>query len=188
MTPDPARPAIAIDSVSPDSQHWATYLALYAEYLRGHWPQEFGQIPPERLAQDNDDLLRARWAEGGRGLFLLHNETKPAGLANAWLDKQGPMITLQIAELYIRSDDQRRGWGSLLLQAVERWGKAHGATGIALEADADKPEANAFWRARGLTPLANDGQRIVYGGALTRGRAEPEAHRAKDHPEPEIGF
>jgi hypothetical protein len=53
----------------------------------------------------------------GRGLLLSFNGQRRSGLANIWL-AQKLRVTLNIAELYIRSDHQREGLGSALWYAV----------------------------------------------------------------------
>lgn len=151
-----------VRAIWPGSPQWSAFLHLYASYLQQHWPQCFA----ETAIEHHHALLQARWEQGGRGLFLLQDGAWPAGLANAWLDRQGDAVTLQVAEFYVSAEWQRRGWGSLLWRTVLGWGQQHGATHIGLEVDADKPVANAFWLAQGLAPLATEGNRIYYGSAL----------------------
>jgi GNAT superfamily N-acetyltransferase len=119
-----------------------------------------------------NDLEREASASGFRGLFRLRNEWKSGGNR---FDQPGEAIfvaTLEgrivgvcglnrdpylpdrrvgrIRHLYVASDRRRQGIGSRLLSAV--MAKARGSF-ARLRVRTDSPDADAFYRAFGFTPI-----------------------------------
>lgn len=154
---------LELKNVTPENSHWPTFIALYVEYFQRHWPSVFPDINSEEIAYESMQLLERRLSEGGRGIFLLFFEKEPVGLANVWLSKK-QKTTLNIAEFYIRDEQQGRGLGNALWHAVLQWGRIHGATQLELETDSQKP-SNTFWQSFGLQSVSKS-LRIHYHGTI----------------------
>ncbi|RAY97135.1 hypothetical protein DP187_21790 [Enterobacter cloacae] len=154
---------LELKSVTPETPYWREFISLYVEYFQRHWPTTFPDASGEEIESESTLLLRRRLDEGDRGLFLLLLEQQPVGLANVWL-KREPKVTLNIAEFYIRDEQQQLGLGTALWHAMLQWGRLHGATQLELETDTHQP-ANAFWQSLGLRSR-RDPLRVYYRGII----------------------
>ena len=154
---------LELKSVTPETPYWDEFIALYVEYFQRHWPTAFPDASSAEIARESTLLLQRRLDEGDRGLFLLLLEQQPVGLANVWLNRE-QKITLNIAEFYIRNEQQQRGLGKALWHAMLQWGRLRGATQLELETDTPQP-ANAFWQSLGLQSR-RDPLRTHYRGAI----------------------
>ncbi|MDR0217464.1 MAG: GNAT family N-acetyltransferase [Enterobacteriaceae bacterium] len=154
---------LELKQVTPQSPLWNSFLHLYGEYFQRHWPEVFGGQPEESIAKENHIILEQRILQGDRGLFLLLNGEKSAGLANVYLERE-EKVTLNIAEFYIKDEYQRRKLGYGLWHAMLQWGRRHGATRVHLETDIGK-NANFFWQSHGLSSYQVE-ERIHYDGSI----------------------
>lgn len=154
---------LELKSVAPETPYWDEFIALYVEYFQRHWPTAFPDASSEEIASESTLQLQRRLDEGDRGLFLLLLEQQPVGFANVWLNRE-QKVTLNIAEFYIRDEQQQRGLGKALWHAMLQWGRLHGSTQLELETDTQQP-ANSFWQSLGLRSR-RDPLRVHYRGII----------------------
>lgn len=129
--------------------------SIYLQSARHH-----AAIDPERYVVPLFDEVVKRYREGGqhpdpvRGVtFVAVCGREVAGFVDGWL--QHPMDLMHrpctycyIAEIAVAESMRSSGIGTLLMRAIEDWGRQLGATFASLDYNTNNPRAGAFYRDR----------------------------------------
>ncbi|SCV69465.1 BQ2448_2485 [Microbotryum intermedium] len=151
---NPLRVIINLESVTPDSSLWASYLDASVLYITQQWPRMLHDHSFDSFRKGYDLDLRRRYEEGGRYLFFffLESETKHRiGFVNLYTTIQpsiqgpDPRPCLNIAEFTIDRPYRRKGIGRSCVEVIRSKAVELGCRSLVAEVDSDLPQAIAFW-------------------------------------------
>lgn len=119
-----------------------------------------------RLTRELDAELNARYGKA-QAAYDRHNRIDPIDTALVGvLDGQAVACgcfkaidpaTIEIKRMFVRKTARRNGLSTRLLEALEAWGAELGHERAILETGKGQPEAIAFYRKQGYTPMENYG-------------------------------
>ena len=132
---------LTFTKVSPTSKEWDLFIDLSVEYLIVNWPQVLEGDTPSTFKNRYRQETYNRFQIGGRGLFLALVDDQPAGIINAFIEKD----VLNIAEFYLIEEKRRQSYGGQMKAFTEDWGRREGASQLMVEVDKDFTSANLFW-------------------------------------------
>ena len=119
-----------------------------------------------RLTRELDAELNARYGKAQEA-YDGHNRIDPIDTALVgYVDGRAvacgcfkaidPSI-VEIKRMFVEETGRRNGLSTLLLEALERWAAGRGHESAILETGKGQPEAIAFYRKQGYTPIENYG-------------------------------
>lgn len=147
--------------IQPGCSKWPIFLDMSYTYMSESWPDKVKDKSEELFKREYDELLRRRFDQGGRGLFLYFEKTKPIGLSNVYISEENLEKVLNIAEFYVSPPYRRRGFAKQMKDHLVSWGKEHSATQLKIEVDKNLEKSNLFWSSFGYA-LDDSGSRNIY--------------------------
>ena len=139
--------------------------AITGVYLQS--AEHHAAINPERYYVPDHAAIIDRYRTGGQ-----HPRTGPdcvtlvaevgnhlAGFVDARLEPtvdpmHRPMLYCYVVEIAVATEHRSHGFGKLLLEATEQWGRENGASFLSLEYNIRNPRAAAFYQRLGYQPAS----------------------------------
>jgi GNAT superfamily N-acetyltransferase len=146
-------------SIQPDSPDWPQFLDMTFQYLSETWPDQAKRT--DHFRPQYESLLRQRFAQGGRGLFLYFQGGQAIGLANVYISEEDRDKVLNIAEFYVASGYRRQGIATRMIEQLIEWSRQQLAMKLKIEVDKNLEPANRFWSSFGFK-LDRSGLRNIY--------------------------
>lgn len=151
--------SFTIDPVEDIEREWPVLEPLLWELIEHHAP-----ISPFILRDDWAERQRARYRESGAVLFVARADGSPVGFMDARITVD-PSIFVErfgsVSNMYVRPAYRRRGIGSALMEAAQRWCADHGAPELRLNVVSPNRDAIDFYRAVGFEPWIIGMRRVL---------------------------
>jgi ribosomal protein S18 acetylase RimI-like enzyme len=121
-------------------------------------PSAFGSTyAKESQLSDEDWQKRVNtWNSKDAVCYLGMDKSEPCGIIAGYFDKANPQRAY-VASMWVASVHRRTGLGTMLMDAVQRWARSHGAGELCLMVTSSNSIATAFYQKLGYTFTGNTG-------------------------------
>jgi ribosomal protein S18 acetylase RimI-like enzyme len=132
-------------------------------------PSAFGSTYLKESQLSDEDWRKrvTTWNSNSGACYIAMDKSEPCGIIASYFDKADPQRAC-VASMWVAPAHRRTGLGTMLMDAVERWVRSHGAVELRLMVTSSNPIATAFYQRLGYAftgntePYPNDPALVEY--------------------------